>query len=79
MCPDTSGLEGKITFGVSVEDRLANRDPPAPVVQVECVTHARTEDDEMPKDLENRYGACEISAGDVVNALYAAIRQAAQG
>jgi len=67
--------QGRIRFGVDIQDRIKGMIPPAPVVQVEAMS-VTEEEVEQKSEAETRYGQARIVAGNVVGALLAAISSA---
>jgi len=67
--------QGRISFSVDAGDRAKGLDPPAAVINVEAkiVTVEEAEDD---LEFELRHSSTRIMAGNVVDALLAAISSA---
>jgi hypothetical protein len=68
--------QGKITFGVNLENRLNDVQLPAPVVAVEAMSATEEEVEQGKQDWNPCLGTAQIDAGNAVGALLAAINAA---
>ncbi len=67
--------QGRISFSVDLHDRLNSADPPTPTVVVEAISVTAQEAEEGA-ECEPCYASAQITAGNIVGALLAAINKA---